>query len=215
MQLKVLNISDFKEAIAMTSLKERVGGTTPTENLDKRYYYYFTTSPLALALGYYEDNKMISWATLRFGQQDDMNIWTITSLWTNCFNNILSFDNPELGYLMKGCFEIAERRKYWDYFYTISTKLERVYQRQWAKNPWVDTGRYDLITYAQVPANTVPEPRFVYRLLGEQTKPVDMTVKHRILRPQFRQEYTSVSELETDASPYTVEELQAKTFSPK
>jgi len=215
MRLKVLNIMDFDEAIKMTSLKSRHGGTAPSDQLDKRYYYYFTTSPIALALGYYEEDKMISWATLRFGKQDDMNIWTITSLWSNRFSNILSFDKPEMGYLMKGCFEIAEHRKYWDYFYTLASRLEHVYQRQWMKNPWVDTGRYDLETYARVPANTIPEPRFVYRLLGEQVKPTDMTVKHRSLRPEFRKDYDNVSPLEQGASPYSVEELQAKPSLPK
>jgi hypothetical protein len=215
MKLKVLNIMDFREAMAMTNLKERVGGTSKTDRLNERFYYYFTTSPRALALGYYEDDKLISWATLRFARYDNINLWTITSLWANRFNNILSFDKPELGYLMKGCFEIAERRKYWDYFYVIASRLEHVYQRQWLKNPWVKTGRYNLVTYAHIPENTIPESMFLYKLLGEQTKPDAMTVKHRILKEEFRQDYTDVSEIEKDTSPYSIEELQSKPIIPK
>lgn len=210
MELRVLTGEHFNEALSMPQLKDRHGGSTPNKNYKLRLYPYFSPSPSAVAVGYFENNNLISWASLRFGKQGDMNIWCITSLWTNRFSNFLSFDRPELGMLLKGCFDVAEHRLYWNYFYSISTKLERVYQRQWAKNPWMPTGRYDLTIYQHVPANTIPEPNFVYKLIGGEPKSNDITIKCRVLKEEFRQQYTDVSELERGLSPFTVRELQAE-----
>lgn len=209
MELRVLTSEHFKKAISMTNLKARHGGSAPNAGLKQRLLHYFTPNPKAVALGYFEDGELISWATLRFGKQDAMNIWCITSLWTNRFHNYLNFDKPELGMLMKGCFDIAEHRKYWHYFYSIATKVEKVYQRQWAKNPWMPVGRYDLQIYQQVPANTIPTPNFVYQLMGGETKPDDITIKYRVLKEEHRQDYLELSDLEKDIILFDVNEVQA------
>ena len=46
-------------------------------------------------------------------------------------------------------------------------------------------GRYEKIDLDIVPANTVPKHELYWRLMGEQTKPVPILIKKRVLKKEF------------------------------
>ena len=77
---------------------------------------------------------------------------------------------------------MAEEKGYFQYFYSIAERLERVYERQWKKNPWGFNGRYDLVTLDVVPANTKPEFELYWRLMGQELKPDNIVIKARKLK---------------------------------
>jgi len=79
-------------------------------------------------------------------------------------------------------FDIAEGRGYYQYFYSIAERLERVYERQWKKNSYAIQGKYDLTTLAVVPANTKPEFELYWRLMGQELKPDNISIKARKLK---------------------------------
>lgn len=208
MTVRVLTINDFKEATKMIALKDKHGGTEPMTKAKDALYNYFFPSGQALAVGYFEDDELISWCTIRFGKQEDMDIWVITTLWTKRFGNIMSFARPDMGLLMKACFDIAEHRHYWHYFYLLATRVADVYWRQWQRNPYMITGRYTNHHYLDIPAGTRPELNLAWRLMGEKIKPDDMSLKYRVLNSELRQQYTELSEYEKDVHPFGISEVQ-------
>jgi hypothetical protein len=46
--------------------------------------------------------------------------------------------------------------------------------------------------------------------MGEVSKPDDISLKYRTLRPEFRQRYFELSEYEKDVHPFTLEEVQVE-----
>jgi hypothetical protein len=210
MTVKVLTINHFKEAVKMTTLKDKVGGTEPNPAINEALYHYFFPNQKALAVGYFDNNELITWCTLRFGKQDDMDMWIITTLWTKKFTQLMNFSRPDMGLLLQACFDIAEKRHYWNYFYMIADRVSAVYWRQWQRNPYMVTGRYENHHYLSIPARTKPELNLAWRLMGETLKPDDMSLKYRTLRPEFRQRYLELSDYEKDQHPFSLEEVQAK-----
>jgi hypothetical protein len=81
--------------------------------------------------------------------------------------------------VLKQAFEITEERGYFQYFYCVPERLERVYERQWKKNPWGFNGVYELTTLAVVPANTKPEFELYWRLMGQELKSDNIVIKSR------------------------------------
>jgi hypothetical protein len=134
-------------------------------------------------LGYFEDDKLVSWVSIGFYESKLRGkFWAITGLFTTVFEERFSFSRPEFGLLFKRAFEIAEEKGYFQYFYSIAERVERVYERQWKKNPWGFNNRYDLITLDIVPANTKPEYDLYWRLMGKELKPDNIVIKARILK---------------------------------
>lgn len=187
--IKQLSLFDFDRALEIARLKPKTGGTKPIsdEQFEELHKKYFIGSGVHFALGYFEDNQLISWVA--FGLHENTSrgkFWYISFLYTSKFHNQFSFNNPEIGLLIKSAFSVAEDLGYYTYFYTIAKKFETVYDRQWSKNKFVQTGRYDLEIIGEIPANTEPTIDLYWRLLGSETRPDTMVIKKRILRPEHR-----------------------------
>jgi hypothetical protein len=108
--------------------------------------------------------------------------WVISNFFSSVYTSYFNFNRPEFGMLFKKAFEVAEGRGYYQYFYSIAERLERVYERQWKKNSYAIQGKYDLTTLAVVPANTKPEFELYWRLMGQELKPDNISIKARKLK---------------------------------
>jgi hypothetical protein len=166
--------------------RKKISGTTPMsieryENLRKE-----AKSNNSVVIGYFEDNKLISWITIGFYENKMRGkFWVISSFFSSVYTSYFNFNRPEFGMLFKAAFEVAEERGYHQYFYSIAERLERVYERQWRKNSYAIQGKYDLTTLAVVPANTKPEFELYWRLMGQELKPDNIVIKSRKLKSQF------------------------------
>jgi hypothetical protein len=138
-------------------------------------------------IGYFEDEKLISWLRISFHESKMRGkFWVIASFFSSVYTSYFNFNRPEFGILFKEAFKIAESRGYYQYFYSIAERLERVYERQWKKNSYAIQGKYELIILDVVPANTKPEFELYWRLMGKETKPDNIIIKKRVLRQEFR-----------------------------
>lgn len=164
--------------------RKRISGTAPISL--ERYQALREETKLnnnTATIGYFEDDKLISWISIGFYESKMRGkFWAITSFFSAVYTSYFSFDRPEFGMLFKKAFEIAEGRGYDQYFYCISQRLERVYERQWRKNPYAVQGKYELTTLDVVPANTKPEFELYWRLMGQELKPDNMVIKSRKLK---------------------------------
>jgi hypothetical protein len=88
--------------------------------------------------------------------------------------------------LIKAAFALAEEQQFYEYYYTVSERVQHVYERQWARNKFVQTGRYELQTIGEIEPNTQPSVDLYWRLLGQEVRPDKMIIKKRILRPELR-----------------------------
>ena len=170
-------------------IKNKVGGSTPLspDRFIARYTSYFENNEDRYALGSFQDGKLISWVSIGFYESKMRGkFWVITELFTSVPGERFSFSRPEFGLLLKQAFEITEERGYFQYFYCVPERLERVYERQWKKNSYAIQGKYELTTLDVVPANTKPEFELYWRLMGKETKPDNIIIKKRVLRQEFR-----------------------------
>jgi hypothetical protein len=160
---------------------KKIGGTKPISS--EQYLIIQETSDKLLKIGCFEDDRLVSWVSIGFYESRMRGkFWAITGLFTTVFEERFSFSRPEFGLLFKRAFEIAEEKGYFQYFYCVAERLERVYERQWKKNPWGFNGRYDLITLDIVPANTKPEFELYWGLMGKELKPDNIVIKARKLK---------------------------------
>jgi hypothetical protein len=83
-------------------------------------------------------------------------------------------------------FNLAESKKYYEYYYSVGERISTVYEKQYRKNNFMQTGRYDLIELDRVPANTQPTTDLYWKLMGKEIKPDTIIIKKRILRDAFR-----------------------------
>jgi len=163
--------------------RKKISGTTPLSPERYQAIQEESKSNNSVVIGYFEDGKLISWVTIGFYQSKMRGkFWVISNFFSSVYTSYFSFSRPEFGLLFKQAFEIAEGKGYFQYFYSIAERLERVYERQWRKNPWGFNGRYDLITLDVVPANTKPEYELYWRLMGQELKPDNIAIKARKLK---------------------------------
>jgi hypothetical protein len=164
---------------------KRIGGTAPISPERYTALKKETENNNSVVIGYFEDDNLISWITIGFYESKMRGkFWVISNFFSSAYTSYFSFDKPEFGMLFKRAFEIAESRGYNQYFYSISERLERVYERQWRKNPYAIQGKYELTTLAVVPANTKPEFELYWRLMGQELKPDNIVIKSRKLKEQ-------------------------------
>ena len=162
---------------------KKISGTTPLS--PERYHDIRegAKSNDAVTIGYFEDDKLISWVTIGFYKSKMRGkFWVISNFFSSVYTSYFNFNRPEFGMLFKAAFDIAEGRGYYQYFYSIAERLERVYERQWKKNSYAIQGKYDLTTLAVVPANTKPEFELYWRLMGQELKPDNIAIKARKLK---------------------------------
>jgi hypothetical protein len=170
--------NDYCNAIMLS--QTRIGGTKPTSPIKFRE---IQNASSIIKIGYFESNDLISWIEISFHQSIMRGkFWAISGLYSTRIGQVFSFNRPEIGLTIKHAFEVAEKQGYFQYFYCISEKLERVYERQWKKNQWGFNNRYDLITLDVVPANTKPTYELYWRLMGQELKPDNIAIKSRILK---------------------------------
>jgi hypothetical protein len=163
--------------------RKKISGTAPISIERYQVHREEAKSNNSVVLGYFEDGKLISWITIGFYESKMRGkFWVISNFFSSVYSSYFSFNRPEFGMLFKKAFEIAEGRGYYQYFYSISQRLERVYERQWKKNSYAIQGKYELTTLAVVPANTKPEFELYWRLMGQELKPDNIVIKSRKLK---------------------------------
>ncbi len=173
-----------KDCEAIVLSRKKISGTKPISA--ERYLELreeAKSNNSSVAIGYFEDSKLISWLSISFHESKMRGkFWVISTFFSSVYSFYFSFNRPEFGLLFKKAFEIAEGRGYYQYFYSISQRLERVYERQWKKNSYAIQGKYELTTLAVVPANTKPEFELYWRLMGQELKPDAIVIKSRKLK---------------------------------
>jgi hypothetical protein len=163
--------------------RKKIGGTTPVSPERYNSLERETQNNDNAIIGYFEDDKLISWIHIGFHESKMRGkFWVISNFFSSVYTSYFSFNRPEFGMLFKAAFGIAESRGYFQYFYCIAERLERVYERQWKKNTYAIQGKYDLTTLAVVPANTKPEFELYWRLMGQELKPDNIVIKSRKLK---------------------------------
>jgi hypothetical protein len=163
--------------------RKKISGTSPMSIEQYQILREQSKSNNSVTIGYFEDGKLISWITIGFYESKMRGkFWVISNFFSSVYTSYFNFNRPEFGMLFKAAFEVAEGRGYYQYFYSIAERLERVYERQWKKNSYAIQGKYDLTTLAVVPANTKPEFELYWRLMGQELKPDNIVIKSRKLK---------------------------------
>ena len=203
--IKLLSIADYGAAMEILNLKEKSGGMQKPANVNLIYTflkYFGGDSDQYIALGYFDEDKLISWVSLRFIytlKNRFVNTWNITGMFSSKFDNMFSFNRPEIGLLIKTAFEIAEHRHCWKYYYTISTSHQYLYDRLWKKNNYLPTGRYTTEIERTVNPLDFHIKRYYADIIGTRNYDEEFVIKRRILNPEFRIKYDSLHELELQA----------------
>ena len=177
------NVEYEKKREDIVLSRKKISGTKPISA--ERYVELReeAKSNNSVVIGYFEDDKLISWIEIGFHESKMRGkFWVISNFFSSVWSSYFSFNRPEFGMLFKAAFDIAEGRGYYQYFYSIAERLERVYERQWKKNSYAIQGKYDLTTLAVVPANTKPEFELYWRLMGQELKPDNIVIKARKLK---------------------------------
>lgn len=182
--IRLLTADDFDYVRSFVMSRKRIGGTEPIspERFDE--IHKNSQSSDRQSIGYFEDDTLISWIDIGFYQSKMRGkFWAITGLCSIKQEQRFHFMRSDIAPLISKAFEIAEGKEYFQYFYCISERLERVYETQWRKNnPLNYRGKYDLSTLAIVPANTKPEFELYWRLMGQELKPDNVAIKARVLK---------------------------------
>lgn len=185
--LRLLTQTDYEAAIAIASLRSKHSGTTASlvPLLELMGKFPLGEDPKTKFIGYFDGDELISWMALRYGTLGEEKVWVILDLFTSRFRNYFSWSHPELGKLVAWAFQEAEDNGYFAYLYSVATRLERVYEMQWRKNPWLPPqGRYEKEVLARVPANTLHELAWLNRL-ANLPKPDDISVLKRTLKKEY------------------------------
>jgi hypothetical protein len=185
---RLLGDKYFEECQQIFNLRKKHSGTTPItqENFKNKFDKYFKKNNQFFVFGYFEDNKLTSWLSfiLHETQKNDK-FYVITNLFTTKFRTFFSMNNDEIGKLWKKMTKFSESKGYYNYYYCVSEKINRVYETQTKKSHHY-TNRYDMINILVIPPNTKPNSTFYWKLMGEETKPHSIIIKKRILKEEFR-----------------------------
>jgi hypothetical protein len=180
------------ECFEISKIKNKVGGSkAPSpDGFIEGYTPYFEDHDDRYVFGCFEDGKLISWIAIGFVDftigDTTTQFWAISALYTTKFVKLFSFNNPEIGLLIKEAFQLAESKKFYTYYYSISKRVSKVYETQIQKTKYIPIGRYDYFEVAIVPANTQPVNPLHWRLMGQELKPDDILIKKRVLRSEHR-----------------------------
>lgn len=185
--LRLLTADDIPAATSISRLKASNSGTQASsiEQIAKTLETIHELESKFKIVGYFVDDTLVSWMAFKFGELHGEKVWVILHLFTRVFSQVFSWRHPELGLLVKWAFETAEKEKYYTYLYSVSTRLERVYERKWESNPWLPpTGRYTKEYLIRIPANTKAD-NWMNRL-ADLPKPDAITILKRTLKEEFR-----------------------------
>jgi hypothetical protein len=186
---RLLGDEYFSKCLEISKIRPRVGGTVPIseETFKEVYTKYFEDNENTYVFGCFNDDELISWIAIGFAETPlTGKFWVISTIYTTRFTQYFSFNNEEIGLLIKTAFEFAESKNYYEYYYTVSSRISNVYEKQIQKNKFIPIGRYEYRKLKTVPPNTRPESELIWRMMGQETKPDATIVKKRVLRPEFR-----------------------------
>lgn len=187
---RLLGEEHLEKCFEISKLKSRVGGTKPPDpdGFKEGYSAYFTDNDERYALGCFDGDELISWIAIGFVDMPDYDyhFWAISALYTTRFVQVFSFNNPEIGLLIREAFALAESKEYYEYYYSVSSRISKVYETQIQKTKYIPIGRYTYKEVAVIPANTEPDNILFWRLMGQELKPDDIIIKKRILNPEHR-----------------------------
>jgi hypothetical protein len=187
--IRRLSKQDLDDCVKMVGIKPRTAGTV---NLTKEKFidslsHYFDSSDNHVSLGYFKDTELICFICLGFFESKMRGkFWVISALYTKEFKPYFNFKDPDMGSLLKYSFEFAEQKGYYEFYYSIAERIMNAYERQWQRNSFMATGRYDRVILDRVPPNTVPNYELYWKLMGESIKPDCIIIKKRVLREEFR-----------------------------
>lgn len=182
--IKILTEEYFEECLQMLLSQEKIAGYPV---IDSRFYEQVLrrcfTKEKHEVLGYFEDNKLVSWMAIGFFYHTTVgDFWFMTIFITSKKRNYFRFSNVDIKSLFKKAYEIAESKGYTQYFYMISERVERVYEKQWYKD---NPKRYELITIAKIPPFTRPAKNLYWKMMNQQVKPHTTYIKMRkLIDPQ-------------------------------
>lgn len=181
MTVRILTEEDVDICYKMFLIKD-----SSKQKFWNNYLKYFTDDKDRFAFGYFENDILQSWLLQGFFRRktDGKRYWVISFLCTHG-KQFFSFNNPEIGLVVKAAFDNAEAHHYYSYFYVVPEKQINAYERQWKNNQWGFNGRYELTTIDVIPAHTRPLDKMYWRLLGEETRDHSVAVKSRELLKQF------------------------------
>ena len=182
-QVKILS-NDYTELCnQIERSKLRLGGSIP---LSDNRYAELKEQKLDnfYRVGYFDEDKLISWMNISFHKTSELGkFWVVTGVFIVEQGQYFSFKRPEFGLLFQKAFELAEGHDYFQYFYCVSERVSKVYEKQWSKfNTLNYHGRYELTTREIVPPNTKPNSELAWRLMGCELKPDAIHIKSRILK---------------------------------
>jgi len=208
--IKILGLDYFYDAIEMVNIKEKAGGMSKPniDEISTIFLKYFLGKETTIALGYFDDNdtnekpKLVAWVSLSFIHKLNIkftNTWNISGLFTSKFENIFSFNRPEIGELIKTAFEIAEHRHCWTYYYTIASKHQVLYDKLWKKNNFLPTGRYKTEIEKIVCTDDYAIKEYYRPIIGNREYKEEFVIKRRTLNPEFRIKYDNLHQLELGA----------------
>jgi hypothetical protein len=187
--IRLIGDKYFTECFQISKLRPKVGGTKPIPDeifLENNKKYFIHNSEFH-ALGCIENDKIISWIAIAFIENITRGkFWVITSLYTTKFTKYFTFNNEEIGLLIKASFELAESKKYYEYYYSVGERIASAYEKQIQKNKYIPIGRYDYIDLDIVPANSRPNVDLYWKIMGQETKPDNIIIKKRVLRETYR-----------------------------
>lgn len=174
--IKILDETYINEMIDIACIKTRISGIEYNRSLQgakEHFTILFTSfyngSENFKTFGYFKNDKLISFITLGFFENSTFGkFYVIAGMHSNQFKNFFSFDNVEFGQLLAECINYAEKLDYNTYYYSVGKRVARVYNRQFSKNPYLDSTSYQLETIAEIPPNTKPDTLLYWRLMGKE-----------------------------------------------
>lgn len=184
--IKQLTIEYHDQCCEMLASSKKVSGQLvgPNNNHErmlKHFSRYLTDNERYHVMGYFEGSQLVAYMVQGFYTNKDIGrFWLAILLVSNIKTNYFTFAEPYMKQMFTRAFEIAESRECYQYFYSVSDKISRVYETQWYKNnPNGYDGVYDLIDAAVIPPNTKPTYKLYWKLMGEKTRSYTVHIKMR------------------------------------
>ena len=187
---RLLGDTMFEKCLKIAQLKPRTAGTTSIsiDAFKAQYNSYFELNDQYFILGCFNEIDLVSWVAIGFKDDPNNNyhFWAIVGLYTTKFVQLFSFNTPEIGLLIKEAFILAESKNFYQYYYCVSKRIQKVYETQIQKTKYIPIGRYDYFEVAVIPANTRPTSELQWRLMGQELKPDEIIIKKRVLKLEYR-----------------------------
>lgn len=179
-----LNESHLEDCLDIACLKSRVSGTKPLDKkvLKEKIAKFFSNDENNYAFGHISNtNEITSWIAITFQENKKRGrYWAIVVFYAKYFKSYFKFKDSEYEMLIRHCIDFSERKNYYQFYYSVSKRISDAFSEQWKKSNLTNHESYISLDVDIIPANTKPASELYWRLLGEELKPDDMLIKHRI-----------------------------------